>query len=1041
MTARLYTIPAGQPFLRTLAQAILDGRLPRLDGQKPDALSLPGLTLMLPTRRAARAAEDAFLAVSGASALLLPRIKPIADGDEDGSFFAGKADASSGDFALDIPPAISALERQLILTQLILRWRQASEQNSAAPDTEIRNTPAQAARLAQSLADLMDEVERENVPLTNIAGLVPDGFAEHWETTVQFLKIVTDVWPAILAGRGVLSPMSRRNAVIEAYARQIANDSAADPVIIAGITGSIPSTVTLMRAVLDKADGAIVLPNLDLSLDAESWNAIVPNHPEHPQYGLKILLDRLGVDRSDVKTLVVAESASAAREAFFSEALRPSATTGHWHTYAATADAAAVKKTLAGISLIEAASAHEEAETIALILREAVEVPGQTAALVSPDRVLARRVAIRLQSWGIRVDDSAGRPFAKTVPGTFLSLVIDAVMRGFAPAQTMALLKHPLCRIGLKAFDIRRFARALELAAFRNREAYLGQDLAGIAHALDVFESASLEGHYGSRAAQRLWDEDRAGARDLALRLTQVCQPLTSLYDDPKAKPLADYAKAHAACAEALAALPPEEASENPLWQGEAGTEARGFFEELLRSDSSTDVLIKPSGYADMYKALRASANVRERNAVHPRVTIWGASEARLQQAGITIIGSLNEGTWPKAAEPGAWLNRPMRSDMKLPPPEAEIGRLAHDFQCLLGGPRVILTRSQKSGNAPSVPSRWLMRISALLDGMGARDGLNPDRPWLAWARARDHIDEANRIRIAPPRPSPPLSVRPRKLSVTRIEPWIKNPYAIFARDILKLEPLPELGARPGQNLRGSLVHGVMAAFVKKFPGELPAGIRQELDGVARDVLALYAAHPRIAAFWLPRLSRFLDWFAETEPERRKQSRAVYAETSGVLSFDAPNGLFTISARADRIDASSDGLVITDYKTGQIPSSNAVASGAKPQLPLEAAIALGASGFPNVGGEAVSGLRFIGASGGEPPGDETWVKPKDHGTPAELAAQALAGLQRLVASYDDPAMPYAAVRRQGYDYEYDDFALLARVAEWPVAIETGDTSQ
>ena len=1035
MTARIYTVPPGVPFLDALAAAILAGHLPLPGGAPPGALALPDITLLLPTRRAARAAQDAFLTASGAKALLMPCIRPISEGEEELSLLTGYAGTASPDRdALDILPAITPLERTLTLMQLVLKWRDVMARDVSGAAPQAHNTPAQAANLAAELASLMDEVERENVALKGLKDLVPEIYSVHWQQTVEFLKIVTENWPAILEARGLTSPVGRRNAVILAEAKRLTAappgswPSRCAPVIVAGITGSIPATVTLMKAVLSRPDGAIVLPALDQTLDNESWNKIVPAHPEHPQFGLKKLLDGLGVRREDVALLpgIEADDNRDARNALISEVLRPSATTERWHLYTQTADRDAARRALDGISLINAPNAQDEAEAVALILREAVETPGRTAALVSPDRVLARRVAIRLEAWGIRVDDSAGRPFVKTVPGTFLNLVAGAAVHHFAPPQVMALLKHPLCRVGLKAFDVRRFGRALEIAAFR--APYLGKGLDGITAALDKQERDGKSARQHPAAA-RMWDEDRAGARDVVVRLTQAFAPLSALYDIRRAHSLADFAKAHIAAAEALAALPADEASEHdasPVWQGEAGAAANAFFTGLL-DPAMPPLSIGAADYADLYRSLLARENVRERTPVHPRVSIWGPFEARLQNADVLILGSLNEGTWPEAAEPGAWLNRPMRQSLALPQPEEDIGRAAHDFLSLLGAKRVVMTRAEKINGVPTVPSRWLMRLQALLNGLGLNDALQPSQPWLGWARARDAIDDKRRIFINAPEPCPPTALRPRRMSVTRVEDWITNPYTVFARHILKLEPLPPLGTAPDQSLRGALVHEVLSRFAVAHPTTLPDDLTGTLERIATDVLQSYTGHAKVAAFWMPRLSRFLTWFAATEPARRGATSNVIAETSGSLVVAAPGGPFTLPARADRIDETPSGLIITDYKTGAAPNDTAVLSGRAPQLPLEAAIAIGESGFPGTKSRNVASLRYIRASGGEPPGEEKNIKTDDI---AALSAEARRGLESLVALFDDPATPYRAIRRPGYCYDYDDYAHLARVAEW-----------
>ena len=1026
MTARIYTVPPGEPFLLALARAMLNGDVPVPGGPRPDPLNLPDITLLLPTRRAARVAQDAFLEASGARALLMPRIRPISEGEEDLTLLSNlAAPAALGADALELPPPIAAMERTLFLMQLVLKWRETVALNASEEEARANNTPAQAAGLATELASLMDEIERENIAFEKIHDLVPGTYSEHWQKTVEFLKIVSN-----FKALGFTSEVENRNALILAEARRLQNNPPKSPVIIAGVTGSIPATVALMRAVANLDHGAIVLPALDLTLDDASWQEIVPKHPEHPQYGLKKLLDALGTTRADVALLPGLKTSprQSARAAFVAEAMRPSATTQKWHEYTARTEPSSVKDALTGVSLIEAPSAQDEAEAVALILREAVDTPGRTAALVSPDRLLARRVAIRLEAWGIRVDDSAGRPFAKTVPGTFLNLVIQAAVSDFAPAGVMSLLKHPLCRIGLKAFDVRKFGRALEIAAFR--APYLGRGLEGISAALNKFENNVLARKRQHMAAERLWDDDRAGAADLVQRLARAFLPLTALYADNRKHTLNTYAVAHRTAAEALSLLPEDDEAYAPdaipLWQDPTSETASKFFVDL--SDPALpDIFIRAGDYADLYASLLARENVRERNPVHPRVSIWGPFEARMQQPDVMILGSLNEGTWPEAAETGAWLNRPMRKDLGLPSPEEETGRAAHDFVSLLGAETVYLTRAQKIKGVPTVPSRWLMRISALLEGLDVKDALQSEKPWLAWARARDAVDEAKRLRISAPAPCPPLNMRPRRMSVTRVEDWITNPYAVYARLILKLDPLPPLGMAPDQSLRGALVHEVLSSFAVAHPAALPANTLGALTTIARDLLADLTGHPRVAAFWMPRLERFLNWFAATEPGRRDGVSAIVSETSGTLILAAPGGPFTLTARADRIDAGTNGLIITDYKTGVIPAESAVQNGRAPQLPLEAAIALGAAGFPGLTGQPVHKLRYIRASGGEPPGEEKHVKSDDV---AALASAAIDGLLALIAHYDNEATPYRAVRRPGFRYDYDDYAHLARVAEW-----------
>lgn len=1029
LRSRIFTVPAGHPFLVALARAILAGDLPMPGGVAPDPLTLPDYTLLLPTRRAARALHDAFLKVGGGRAMLLPRIRPIAEGQEDLVLLESVADQDLlSEHEDDIPPVISELERRLVLTRLVMAWSEAQRRVEAVGDElapftgASARTPAQAARLGADLARLMDAVETENASLAGLEDLVPETLSEHWQKTLEFLKIVTETWPAYLAERGLSSPMARRNRLVLAEAARLAARPPAGPVIVAGVTGSVPATAELMRAVGRLAHGAIVLPALDQALDAETWAALTEGDPGHPQHGLHALLDQLGHAREDVAALPGSDvpPARALRNAVVAEAMRPAAATVRWRTFASSVDKAAVSQALIGVSLIEAPRAQDEAEAIALILREVLETPGRTAALVSPDRLLGRRVATRLESWGVRVDDSAGRPFAKTVPGAFLDLIIEAVDSDFPPAELMALLKHPLTRLGLPVGQARRAARALEIAAFRTM--YLGRGLAGVEAALERAAREAGSGVRRDRAVRRLWDKDWTAARDLVRRLQVATAPLTAHFSNQEPTPLAALASAHIAVAEALA-RPADDEQGSLLWQGEAGEVAAKLFAGLM-DESMPAPHLAAADYAEFYRSLIAGESVRPRVPVHPRLFIWGPFEARLQQADVMVLGSLNEGTWPAAADPGAWLNRPMRKVLGLPAPEQEIGRAAHDFTTFLGADKVVLTRALKIDGAPTVPSRWLMRLRALLDGLGMDDALTAREPWLAWARARNHAGQ--RRPVPAPEPRPPLALRPRRASVSDVERWIENPYAIFARHVLGLEELSQLGAEPGPREKGQIVHEALSRFAGRFPERLPDNVAGELLRDAENVLQELAGHPRVAAFWLPRLVRFAEWFAQTEAPRRRYVDRLVAEVGGELVLAAPAGPFTLRARADRVDATRDGLIITDYKTGALPTDKAVLMGSAPQLPLEAAIAR-AGGFERVEARSVAALRYIRATGAEPAGEERIVNTDDVGA---LATGAIQGLERLVARFDNAATPYRAVRRARFKYDYDTYAHLARVSEW-----------
>ncbi|ODA67778.1 PD-(D/E)XK nuclease superfamily protein [Methyloligella halotolerans] len=999
---RLYSIPPSAPFLETLARAILSGDLPHPGGAAPDPFDLPSTTIYLPTRRAARGLREAFLAAAGGKTLLLPQIRALGDPEEETLLFSAELDDGEG---VAGKPAISNLQRRFALMQLIFAWERSLPKE---PDRPPGITPAQASHLADDLGRFMDEVGREEADLSDLEALVPEDLAGHWAQTIDFLTIVTEHWPNFLDENGLVSPAERRRILMDQEAARLEAIGDA-PVIAAGSTGTVPATARLLQTISTLPNGAVVLPGLDFSLDDESWEAL-GRHPEHPQAGMWELLRRLELERSEVATVpgADADDVQSARLRLVSEVLRPAETTERWQ---ALAGDGGIADALQGISLIEAPGPQDEAEAIALILRHAVEEPDRKAALITPDRALARRVAARVRQFGLAIDDSAGTPVTRTVPGAFLSLVLEAAHADFAPAELMALLKHPLTRLGRSAGAMRMVARLLERAAFR--DVYLGQGFAGI-------RAAATTEPERPHAARRLKGEEIERVLALVDELEAAFSPLATL---GKAASASAYAEAHAAAAEALAM--DETGSSDRLWMGDAGEALSVFLRDLMAEGGGTS--LRAADYPAFYRSLLSGQVVRPARGAHPRLFIWGPLEARLQQTDVVILGGLNEGTWPKPQEPGPWLNRAMREALGLPAPERRVGLSAHDFAQSLGANRIYLTRSLKVDGVPTVPSRWVQRLTALTRAISAGDGLRPTDPWTAWAKMRDHVDGF--APVAQPAPRPPVDARPRRLSVSRIERWIANPYDVYARDILRLEPLPPLGQTADAALRGKVVHAALSIFAERYPDRLPENISGTLTGIADELFAGLGGAARIEAFWRPHFENFARWFAETEPLRREGAIEIVSEVRGALRLDALD--FELTARADRIDILDDGtLAIYDYKTGSPPAPSAVDGMHAPQLPLEAAIAR-LAGFGEIGPRPVSALRYIQASGRRDGGEE---REAGQQTPDALADEAMAALAGLVKEFDDAARAYEAMRRSGTyfggAYRYDDFAQLARVDEW-----------
>ena len=1067
-------IPSTAPFLDSLVSAILKGQLPFQKGQPPKVEELANITLLLPTRRACRVCGEAFLRLSKQKAILLPTIRPIGDGDDDegliheavhGSFGQSELTAS----LIDMNPAVSGLERHLILTQAILGWRQNPD---LAPEPHLEGgeeqssqiKPAQAALMAHELAKLIDNAETEEVDLANLENLVPDQFSEHWQQTLDFLTIITKVWPDYLKATNQLSQAARRNLLLTKEAERLTETKPEAPIIIAGSTGSVPAAARLMKAVANLDNGLIVLPGLDQHLDDTAFANLVPNHPEHPQFGLSKLCADLETSRSNIKSIEGGGQtpSEAGLTEFLSEALRPSSSTEQWQTYIKKIEGDEnarenLKTGFENISLNIARDAQEEAEMISLILRRTAEQKKQTAALITPDRLLARRVAVRLEEWGIKVDDSGGRPLAKTMPGAFFDSIVQCQNSGFEPAFLLALLKHPLTRLGFERGDSRLAARALEIVALR--QPWMGGGLEGVRQTFlkikaqcDALKNEEKSGDaeiHLHPAIKRLNDEEWSLAEQLLERVTIAFAPLSELFKSQNEYDLQTFIEAHIFAAEHLAqSFEEQEALEktendgeekeigSQLWIGAAGEQLAKLCAEII-SLKTVSPKLRGRDYPEFYKSLIAGETVRPLTPVHPRIFIWGPFEARLQQTDVVILGGLNEGNWPNTANANPWLSRPMCQELGLPAPEQHIGYSAHDFASLLCAKQVYLTRAGKTDGVQTVPSRWIMRINALLDGLAASELLAPNEaePFNQWAALRDKVEPAPKIKS--PAPKPPVEARPRRLSVTRIEDWIANPYSIFARAILKLAPLDPLGAPPNAAMRGQIIHKAMQIFTERHPKSLPANSEEELATIASDLMKDIAIHPQIGTFWQPRFERFTKWFAETEPTRRTGLNECHTELSGALKVKAPAGPFILTARADRIDEAKDGTFhIYDYKTGTVPTPSKVKALFSPQLPLEAAIQQEA-GFKGLAKGEVTALTYIAAKGGTPAGVETSIKGGQLG---EIIEQSLKQLENLVAKFDKAETPYKALRRHDFkgQYDYDDYAHLARVQEWGAEDETDE---
>lgn len=908
--------------------------------------------------------------------MLLPRLIPFGEIDNDEMDLVLTLTEEEG----EIPPALSPMRRRFLLSKLILS-------KSRAEGIE-EMTPEKALQLADALSAFLDQAYIEQMPFDCLSSLVPEEFASHWQDVLLFLETVTYYWPEILHEHGVMDPADRQVRLFKRQAEIWRETPSLTPVIAAGSTGSQPATAELLDVIAGMPAGKVILPGLDMIAEEKTLKAV---DPSHPQYNMINLLKRMGISRQDVKEFGEAKShRNTERLRLISEAMRPAETSDAWRTITPFSE-----KALEGLTRLDCDSVQEESLVIALILRHVLEIPGKTAAVVTPDRSLARRIISEMSRWGILLDDSAGTPFPHMPLGAFLNLLAEAALSNLAPYELLACLKHPLAAGGMGLGAFRTLVRRLELSCLRGSRP--GDGCSGLLNAVKDDETLS----------------------PFVQGISEAIGDFVELMQSRRPHGLETYTEAHLKAAENLARSADRTGAER-LWTGEAGEAAVTFFNQL-RQDATLMEELTPGEYLSVLNAMMSKISVRPTYGMHPRIDILGTIEARLIQPDVLILAGLNEDSWPQTLPADPWLSRPMRQECGLPSPERKIGLSAHDFAQAFCAPNVFITRSMKDSGTPTVPSRWLMRLDAVIGSSGLSW---PEGDWLSWARLLDRREKVKSIQA--PAPTPPVNTRPRKLSVTQIETWMRDPYSIYARHILNLRPLDEIDQELNLADFGNLMHHTLEQFCRKYPSSLPVSAREEILEIGRSFLKMLNFSAKAKAFWQPRMERALLWFIDRQEERIDSIDQILCEQKGSIILPYAGGDFELFGYADRLDILKEGTVaIIDYKTGLPPAVNSVKNGFSPQLPLEAGMIL-RGGFENVKAKEVSSLEYWRLKSREEGGFIRNVSE----VPAETAAYYFNILEELVETFDKPETPYMATPDSSISKQYNEYEHLARMAEW-----------
>lgn len=947
----LYALPPSNPLIPSLATFI-----------RSSGTALADWHILLPNRRACRALRDELMRQQGGTAMLLPLIQPVGEEDSALSLIAHPD-------AAPIPPAAHPMERALVLARII---------KAAHADWSM----ARCLALGSDLGQLIDRAIREAVPFEALMDLVDADYADHWQVTLSFLKeVMVSIWPDYLKTNHRVDTATQKQAMIKSLTKRIAVTGLDKPTLLAGIALNTDDMVALARAITHDDHGLVVLDGLMPNMDVDDLDHLDETHPSWSQWRFLQDMDKTP---SDIPLLPTA--ATDTRDRLVTSWMRPAETTLRWR------ESPIPDGALNDISLCVCQDREEEALTIAIALREVLEKPGKTAALVTPDRMLAARVCAMMRRWGVTLDDSGGEPLHATPLGAWALSILDSILAGDDPSHALPVFKSSFAAGGTDwPIDTPLRDRVREWEVWT-----------------------------------RLSERARKGPEpETMTRLMPLLDPLKTGHQD-----IQSWLTAHVTVMQAVAALPGQgvETGASRLWVGPTGEALASLMRDLLSHQhllAGLDLV----GYRAVLAYFMAQQSVRPPFGTHPRLSVLGLIESRSIHPDRVILGGLNEGVWPALPPHDPWMSEAMRQKAGFLPAAQMIGQAAHDFMMRLSASEIIMTRAARVEGKPSLPSRFLSRLDTWLraDGKSLDILLKEGDQWLALAREYEkrHPDTQPIIRAQRPVGQARPEDFPKTLPVTKVELLSRDPYSFYAQRILGLYPLPPLAAPAGAMEKGIAWHSVMEHWLRVYPdGALPETAHETLHQLAQDILGA-PDQPLIArTVWLSRFIALIPALVEQERDwRTRNSVQSFVEREGEAHLI---GQTNLSAKADRIDRLREGgWAVIDYKTGTIPSTKDMAEGRKVQLTLEASI-LNAGGFKGIQGTARSLVYRRLAKD-----MNTSILDQDVETTAQFVLDRLRG---LVASYLEAGRSYPSCP---YGFKQDflppaarEYDHLARVLEW-----------
>ena len=985
-----YSIPASQAFADNLVTGIID--------KFPESEQLAKIELYLPSRRAISSIEKAFFKHQKEGPILLPKIFAVGEPDEE----AALKIIVEG---LELDESINGFERQcLIATQIQL-----------LPIGGRRMAPATAMKLASSLCLLIDQMQRAGTPLSAIKDVLPDELSTHWQEILKFLTILFDYWPSILAERGKIDPVARQQKLLQAQLDYWTSHPPNAPIILAGSTGTLPMTRAFMKVISQLPMGAVIFPGIELDIEDTDWHAIEQDRV-HPLHQIARSMLELELPLSEVRYWHVTEQMQhksvRSRQIVLREVMRPASRTSQWRRLAVEHSELSTSS-LEGLKVMSVTDSFQEAELIAGLMRETLENKNKTAMLVTPDRMLARKVQAALMRWNIIVDDSAGSSLILSSPARFLASIIRVVQEDASPYALRALFKHPFATAGLERAEFTYLANLFEEQILRgplpkkNWESWTTL-VAQTSELKGFWQTCLLPAFTPLRDAYR---STNPSLDTLTIALMQTAQNLSSLPENS-----AD-----------LVSDINETQSDAPLhiYSDFAGTALLELLSDMIRFGSNYPIIA--SEFHNTFFVLCQEVVVRTPYDQHPRLKILGTIEARMQQADIVILGGLNEGVWPPFSERDTWITNATRTQLGLPDRYWRIALSAHDFMMAASAPEVLITRSVVTDGVPTQISRWLARLDAVLAAAGLSSYLDKQIPvWMKAVNARKIPDIVKPI--SQPEPKPAIAHRPSQISATDFEQWIKDPYGFYVNKILKIKQKQQIDEPPSVALRGSLIHDVIAEFSKRYPtGKLPKDAGEQLHKIVDTHLSKWSNITYIDLFWRQKFSVILNWLLEEERRRRHDRFHVIAEKEGRIELSIGQRSILITARADRIELHQDNnYQLIDYKSGNPPSKLKVSSGTAVQLLVEAAI-LSKGGY-NISDKTALDIKLFYW---QLKGRITAPAKIDDVTPDDFDVSIIFDqLFELVQIFENEEQPYLSEPNSAQRPKFSQVRHLARIKEW-----------